>query len=85
MPYAIAPKEQLAVPMVWWLSPEFARNRHIDVECLRKRAGNEASHDNLFHSIAGVLAVETPDRAPALDIFAQCRHDGAERALVVAR
>lgn len=86
MPYAIAPKEQLEVPMVWWLSPEFAHNRHIDVDCLRKRAGNETSHDNLFHSIAGVLGVNTPDRVPALDIFAQCRRDTvAERAVVVAR
>lgn len=83
MPYPIAPKEQLDVPMIWWMSPEFARNRKIDVDCLRTRSHGEASHDHLFHSIAGVLGVETPDRDRALDLFAQCRRDTPQRALVV--
>ncbi len=78
MPYAIAPKEQLEVPMVWWSSPEFARNRQIDNACLRNRARTAVSHDNLFHSIAGVLDVQTPDREGALDLFAACRRDRRE-------
>lgn len=85
MPYAIAPKEQLDVPMIWWLAPEFAHNRNIDVDCLRTRARGEASHDHLFHSITGALDVKTPDRDQALDLFAQCRHDAAQRAIVVSR
>ena len=85
MPYAIAPTEQLDVPMIWWLSPEFAHNRNIDVDCLRARARSEASHDHLFHSITGVLDVNTPDRDQALDLFAQCRHDAARGAIVVSR
>jgi lipid A ethanolaminephosphotransferase len=85
MPYAIAPKEQLEVPMIWWLSPEFTHNRNIDVDCLRTRARHEASHDHLFHSITGVLGVETPDRDQALDLFAQCRSDAMRRAVAVSR
>jgi lipid A ethanolaminephosphotransferase len=85
MPYAIAPREQLEVPMIWWLSPEFAHNRNIDVDCLRTRARDEASHDHLFHSITGVLGVKTADRDQAMDLFAQCRGDALRRAFVVSR
>ena len=85
MPYAIAPREQLEVPMIWWLSPEFAHNRNIDVDCLRTRARGDASHDHLFHSVTGVLGVETPDRDQALDLFAQCRSDAMRRAVAVSR
>ncbi len=85
MPYAIAPKEQLEVPMLWWMSPEFVRHRNIDVACLRQRAHADVSHDYLFHSIAGVLDVETPDRDGALDLFANCRHESAQRSAAVTR
>ena len=85
MPYAIAPKEQLEVPMVWWMSPEFAHNRNIDMGCLRNRATREVSHDQLFHSITGVLDVETPDRDQTLDLFAACRGGVAQHAAVVPR
>jgi len=85
MPYAIAPKEQLEVPMIWWLSPEFARNRSLDIACLRAEADGQVSHDYLFHSIAGALGIVTPDRDPQFDLFAHCRHELAVPALVVAR
>ena len=85
MPYAIAPKEQLEVPMLWWMSPEFVSHRNIDVACLRQRARDDISHDYLFHSIAGVLDVETPDRDRALDLFANCRHESAQRSAEMTR
>ncbi len=81
MPYAIAPKEQLEVPMVWWLSPEFAQHRNIDIDCLRSLARGATSHDHLFHSITGVLGVQTPDRDETLDLFAACRADAAVRSI----
>jgi lipid A ethanolaminephosphotransferase len=85
MPYAIAPKEQLEVPMLWWMSPEFVRHRNIDVSCLRRRARDDVSHDYLFHSITGVLDVETADRDRALDLFANCRYESPQRSAAVAR
>jgi lipid A ethanolaminephosphotransferase len=85
MPYAIAPKEQLEVPMLWWMSPEFASNRNINVACLRKRASGPVNHDHLFHSIAGVLDVETPDRDVSLDLFAACRGNAAPRVASALR
>ena len=85
MPYAIAPREQLEVPMLWWLSPEFARNRNIAVDCLRIRAREEASHDHLFHSIAGLLEIESADRDQTMDLFENCRRKAAQQHAVVLR
>jgi lipid A ethanolaminephosphotransferase len=77
MPYAIAPKTQTRVPMVAWLSPEWAAAQGIDGTCLRRRASQPASHDNLFHSILGLMDVRTQAYAPELDLFAGCNGKGA--------
>ena len=73
LPYAIAPREQLEVPMVWWLPPEAARGLGVDPDCLRRRALQPASHDNLFHSVLGLLQVRTPEYRPERDLSAGCR------------
>jgi lipid A ethanolaminephosphotransferase len=73
MPYAIAPDVQKHVPLVMWLSPAFRRDFGIDPGCLRARAGAPASHDNLFHSLLGVLDVRTSAYEAPLDLFAPCR------------
>jgi lipid A ethanolaminephosphotransferase len=72
MPYAIAPREQTRVPTVLWLSHGFAADRGIDVGCLRARARQPASHDNLFHTVLGLMDVSTRDRDPALDLVRGC-------------
>jgi lipid A ethanolaminephosphotransferase len=73
VPYPIAPEVQTHVPMVVWLSPSFARSAGIDMGCLRNRAAQPASHDNLFHSMLGVLDVQTQAYESDMDIFAPCR------------
>jgi len=73
MPYPIAPEVQKRVPLVIWLSPGFRRSFNIDQECLRKNAGAEVGHDNLFHSLLGVLDVQTRAYDKSLDLFAPCR------------
>ena len=73
MPYAIAPDVQKHVPMLMWLSPAFRRSFQVDDGCMRGRARLAASHDNLFHSVLGVLDIETRDRDAAQDLFAPCR------------
>ncbi|WP_309682991.1 phosphoethanolamine--lipid A transferase [Polaromonas sp.] len=73
VPYPIAPDVQKRVPLVMWLSPGFRRSFHVDQDCLRARAGAELSHDNLFHSVLGVLDVQTQAYNGALDLFAPCR------------
>ncbi|QBK05630.1 phosphoethanolamine--lipid A transferase [Hylemonella gracilis] len=76
MPWAIAPREQTHVPMVAWLSPAFAQNFGVDMACLRARSDVALSHDNLFHSMLGLLDVETSAYEPALDMFRPCRASG---------
>jgi lipid A ethanolaminephosphotransferase len=73
VPYAIAPEVQTHVPMLMWLSPAFRRSFGIDEACLRQRAALPASHDNLFHSLLGVLDVQTSAYQQNLDLFAPCR------------
>ena len=75
VPYAIAPKEQTSVPMVWWLPTDSAQNLNVDMACLRTQAQQAASHDNLFSSVLGLLNVETPRYRRDRDIFAACRAD----------
>ena len=75
VPYAIAPKEQTSVPMVWWLPQDSARNLNVDLACLRTEAQQAVSHDNLFSSVLGLLAIETPRYRKERDLFAACRPD----------
>jgi len=73
MPYAIAPDVQTRVPMVMWFSPGFAASRGIDEACLaRKAARVEASHDNLFHTVLGLMQVRTPEYQGGLDLLRGC-------------
>lgn len=77
MPYAIAPSEQTRVPMVWWLSPGFLRSAELDRGCLERRAAQPASHDHLFHSVLGLLDVQTAAHEAAWDLTAACRRPAA--------
>lgn len=72
MPYAIAPRTQTKVPMVMWVSDGFVRSRGLDRGCLGQLAGRPVSHDNLFHSVLGLMQVSTAEAAPTLDLFGQC-------------
>jgi lipid A ethanolaminephosphotransferase len=80
MPYAIAPREQLEVPMLWWFASDSARSLDVDLACLRRRAAEPASHDHVFHSVLGLLAVTTPRYRPQLDVFSGCRPTRLARA-----
>lgn len=73
LPYSIAPAEQTQVPMVMWFSAGFAKRNRLDLACLRTQASQPASHDNLFHTVLGLLDVQTAVREDALDLGAACR------------
>lgn len=73
MPYAIAPREQTQVPMVLWLSDRFSQDFGVDRNCLAQRAQQPASHDNIFHSLLGLLDVSTQVYDASLDLSAACR------------
>lgn len=83
LPYSIAPSTQTHVPMIAWLSPEFSAYRSVDRSCVRDKAGDKLSHDNLFHSVLGLLDVQTGVYKTERDIFAGCR--GGTRSTLAAR
>ena len=73
LPYFIAPDTQTRVPMLAWLSDDYADNFRLNRGCLAGQTSRAWSHDNLFHSLLGLLAVDTHTYDPSLDIFAPCR------------
>ncbi|MFJ7567795.1 phosphoethanolamine transferase [Herminiimonas sp. NPDC097707] len=73
LPYSIAPKEQTEIPMVMWLSQGFASSFGVDKDCLSKRSRNPVSQDNLFHSILGMLQIESKHYDKSMDLSAGCR------------
>ena len=73
LPYSIAPREQTEIPLLMWFSPGYARSFSLDMDCLRQHADKPASHDNLFHSVLGLLDIKTRVYEADLDISKQCR------------
>ena len=57
IPYFMAPDEQTHVGALMWFG-EKSKER-VDVQTVRQKAGEEYSHDNLFHTILGVMGVQT--------------------------
>lgn len=72
-PYMFAPEEQTHIPFVVWTASDLDRSSGIDRACLTTKAGEPHSHDNLFHSVLGLMQVKTQIYKPDLDIFADCR------------
>ncbi len=73
LPYAVAPREQTHVPLLWWQPDPAATATRPDTACLKAGAGQALTHDNLFHTVLGALGVEASEYKPALDAFAACR------------
>ncbi len=73
-PYKFAPDDQTRVPLLTWFSPQLQRDRQLDQNCLRQEAGSKRfSHDNLFHSMLGIMDVQTQAYDGKLDLFKPCR------------
>ncbi len=73
VPFVIAPREQTQVPMVMWWSAGFGRSAGLNADCLRTRARQPATHDNLFHTVLALLDIKTSLYTPALDVTHDCR------------
>lgn len=72
LPYAIAPDVQKRVPWISWLSSEFERLSTVKTACLKKRLDQPISHDNYFHSVLGILGVQTSVYNRSLDVYSAC-------------
>ena len=74
LPYRIAPDTQTKIPFLLWMSDQEKQTGSIDEQCLRQNAvSRQFSHDNLFHSVLGLMNTVTTVYKPELDIFAPCR------------
>ncbi|MEZ5647128.1 MAG: phosphoethanolamine--lipid A transferase [Burkholderiaceae bacterium] len=72
LPYAVAPTQQTHVPMVAWLSPSLQQRNRLEQRCLQERAALPVSHDNIFHSVLGLMDVRTSAKDDGLDLFTPC-------------
>ncbi|WBS03763.1 phosphoethanolamine--lipid A transferase [Pseudoduganella sp. SL102] len=74
-PYFISPAEQRQVPMMLWMSNGFRERFRIDYACLAARTAQPFSHDNVFHTVLGMLNVSTAVYNPKLDVIHPCSRD----------
>ncbi|MFQ1644722.1 phosphoethanolamine transferase [Aeromonas veronii] len=73
-PYKFAPDDQTRVPLLTWFSPQLQADRQLDMGCLAAEASSQRfSHDNLFHSMLGIMDVQTRVYDNKLDLFRPCR------------
>lgn len=73
LPFRLAPDEQIKVPLIVWMSDAMKVYDNIDYNCLINRSAESFSHDNLFHSLVGLLEINTKLYESNLDIFTPCR------------
>lgn len=58
-PFYMAPDEQKIVPMVMWTSSGFDRTFNLDKVALRDAASDVVTHDHLYHTILGMLKIQS--------------------------
>jgi lipid A ethanolaminephosphotransferase len=73
VPYSFAPEAQKHVPMVTWFSEGMSERRKLSRACMEAGLDAPLTHDNLYHTVLGVMDVDTPTYKPALDALASCR------------
>ena len=73
MPYRIAPEAQTHVPMIYWMSSGFIEDQGLSTSCVKATTATTLSHDNLFDSMLGAMAVQTSVYRRELDVFSPCR------------
>lgn len=74
-PYAFAPDEQTTVPAILWFSDSYLKDQSMDKGCIQAHLdGGKVSHNNLSHTLLGVMGVNTSLRQPALNLITGCQH-----------
>ena len=73
LPYAIAPEVQKKVPLITWFSPAFSQQLALDTQCVAGLTDQAWRHDHLFHTVLGMMQVQTAAYQTALDMFKTCR------------
>jgi lipid A ethanolaminephosphotransferase len=73
MPYMLAPSEQTHIPFIMWLSDSYSEIFGVTNACLEGRVDETLSHDNMFHTVLGLMDVNAKHYDPALDVTSGCR------------
>lgn len=68
LPNLFAPDEQKHVPMIMWFSDSFDHDE-LDYKKLEEDRNRKFSHDNLFHTILGLMEIETSVYDKSMDII----------------
>jgi lipid A ethanolaminephosphotransferase len=66
LPYFMAPDSQTHVASIFWFGDNYDE---INIDAIRQKADMEFSHDNLFHTVLGLMEVETSIYNRDLDII----------------
>lgn len=72
-PYLIAPDVQKKVPMLLWFSQGTPARLRLDTGCLRGRLQQAFSHDDLSHTLMGLVDVSTAAYRDRHDVLRPCR------------
>jgi len=67
MPYFMAPEEQIKVPAFLWLDDSISKL--MDIGAIMKKSESQQSHDNLFHTLLGLMDIETELYNKDLDVI----------------
>ena len=67
LPYLMAPKEQYEIPMLMWFGGDMKKETNYTT--LGASLNNNYSHDNLFHTVLGMMEIESDTYNPKLDIL----------------
>ena len=59
--------------MLFWASQGYVERTGLSMSCLQARSHDAISHDNLYHTVLGALAVRNAVYDRDLDVLAQCR------------
>jgi lipid A ethanolaminephosphotransferase len=73
MPYSMAPEAQKHIPMVLWYGEGMRTREGLSRQCLEGQLDRPLSHDNLYHTVLGMMDVRTPSYKGQLDALAGCR------------
>ena len=69
MPYLIAPDEQKKVAALIWFNEGLSQL--LDIDSIKEKIELPLSHDNLFHTLLGLMNIETEVYEQDMYIFAQ--------------
>jgi lipid A ethanolaminephosphotransferase len=71
-PYALAPEDQVKVPLIIWMTDGYRRRVAIDSACVQAELQSFLTHDNIYHTVLGALGVRNAHYDQDLDLLGVC-------------